>query len=121
MVRRRIAAGGGVVLLIVIILLINGCLKGQKTDALKTYNHEVSVVAQEFDEHVSKPLFSALSGAGSKSALNVQAQGDQPRVQATDLATRVNHLSAPGEMANAQRDLLLPFDLRSEAVTKIAA
>jgi hypothetical protein len=121
MVRRRIAAGVGVVLLIVIILLINGCLKGQKTDALKTYNHEVSLVAQEFDEHVSKPLFSALSGASSKSALNVEVQVDQLRVQATDLATRVKGLSTPGEMANAQRDLLLAFDLRSEAVTKIAA
>jgi hypothetical protein len=121
MVRRRVAAGVGVVLLIVIILLINGCLKGQKTDALKTYNHEVSLVAQEFDEHVAKPLFSALSGAGSKSALNVEVQVDQLRVQASDLAAQVKKLSTPGEMASAQRDLLLAFDLRSEAVTKIAA
>jgi hypothetical protein len=121
MVRRRVAAGVGVVLLIVIILLINGCLKGQKTDALKTYNHEVSLVAQEFDEHVAKPLFSALSGAGSKSALNVEVQVDQLRVQASDLAAQVKKLSTPSEMASAQRDLLLAFDLRSEAVTKIAA
>jgi hypothetical protein len=121
MVRRRVAAGVGVVLLIVIILLINGCLKGQKTDALKTYNHEVSIVAQEFDAHVAKPLFSALSGAGSKSALNVEVQVDQLRVQASDLTAQVKKLSTPGEMASAQRDLLLAFDLRSEAVTKIAA
>jgi hypothetical protein len=121
MVRRRIAAGVGVVLLIIIILLISGCLKGQKTDAMKTYNREVSLVAQEFDEHVAKPLFSALAGAGSKSALNVEVQVDQLRVQATDLTARVKKLSTPGEMAGAQRDLLLAFDLRSEAVTKIAA
>ena len=44
-------------LLIIIILVINGCLKGQKTDALKGYNHDVSLLAQEFDEHVSRPLF----------------------------------------------------------------
>lgn len=121
MVRRRIAAGVGVVLLIIIILVINGCLKGQKTDALKSYNHEVSLLAQEFDEHVSRPLFSALSGAGAKSALNVEVQVDQLRVQAQDLATRVKKLSAPGQLADAQRDLLLAFDLRTEAVTKIAA
>jgi len=121
MVRRRVAAGAGVVLLIVIILLINGCLKGQKTDALKSYNHEVSLLAQEFDEHVSRPLFSALTGAGSKSALNVEVQVDQLRVQAQDLASRVKKLSAPGELSEAQRDLLLLFDLRTEAVTKIAA
>jgi hypothetical protein len=121
MVRRRIAAGGGVVALIVIILLINGCLKGQKTQALKDYNHEVSTLAQEFDEHVSRPLFSALSGASSKSALNVEVQVDQLRVQAQDLASRAKKLSAPGEMSGAQNDLLLVFDLRSEAVTKVAA
>ncbi len=121
MVRRRIAAGVGVVLLIIIILLINGCLKGQKTDALKSYNHEVSLLAQEFDEHVSRPLFSALSGAGGKSALNVEVQVDQLRVQAQELAKRVKALSAPGGLADAQRDLLLAFDLRTEAVTKVAA
>jgi len=121
MVRRRIAAGVGVVLLIIIILVINGCLKGQKTDALKSYNHEVSLLAQEFDEHVSRPLFSALTGAGTKSALNVEVQVDQLRVQAQDLATRVKNLSAPGGLADAQRDLLLAFDLRTEAVAKVAA
>jgi outer membrane murein-binding lipoprotein Lpp len=121
MVRRRVAAGVGVVLLIVIILLINGCLKGQKTDALKTYNHEVSQLAQEFDEHVSRPLFAALTGAGGKSALNVEVQVDQLRVQAQDLAARVKKLSTPGELADAQRDLLLAFDLRTEAVAKVAA
>jgi len=120
MVRRRIAAGVGVVLLIIIILLINGCLKGQKTDALKSYNHEVSLLAQEFDEHVSRPLFSALTGAGSKSALNVEVQVDQLHVPAQELAKRVKGLSAPGGLADAQRDLLLAFDLRTEAVVKVA-
>jgi hypothetical protein len=121
MVRRRIAAGVGVVLLIIIILVINGCLKGQKTDALKSYNHEVSLLAQEFDEHVSRPLFSALSGAGGKSALNVEVQVGGLLVQAQDLAKGVKKLSAPGGLADAQRDLLLAFDLRTEAVAKIAA
>jgi hypothetical protein len=120
MVRRRVAAGVGVVLLILVILLINGCLKGQKTQALKDYNHEVSTVAQEFDEHVSKPLFEALSGARAKSALNVEVQVGQLRVQAQDLATRVTGLSTPGDMSAAQRNLVLAFNLRSEAVAKIA-
>lgn len=120
MVRRRVAAGVAVVLLILIILLINGCLKGQKTQALKDYNHEVSTIAQEFDEHVSKPLFEALTNAGGKSALNVEVQVGQLRVQAQSLATRVKGLKTPGEMSGAQRNLLLAFDLRSEAVAKIA-
>jgi hypothetical protein len=121
MVRRRIAAGVGVVLLILIILLVNGCLKGQKSQALKDYNHEASTLAQQFDERVSRPLFNALTGASGKSALSVEVQVDQLRVQAQDLASRVKKVSAPGEMSAAQNDLLLAFDLRSEAVSKVAA
>jgi len=121
MVRRRIAAGVGVLLLLIIILLVNGCLKGQKTQALKDYNHEVSQVAQEYDEHVSRPLFAALSGAGGKSALNVEVQIDQLRVQAQSLASKVRKLSAPGAMSGAQRNLELAFDLRSEGLVKVAA
>jgi hypothetical protein len=121
MVRRRIAFGVGIVLLILIVLLVNGCLKGQKSQELKDYNREVSTVAQEFDEHVSHPLFEALSGAGSKSALNVEVQVGQLRVEAEDLATRVKDLKTPGAMSGAQNDLLLAFDLRAEAVTKVAA
>ena len=121
MVRRRIALGVGVVVLILIVVLIGSCVKNHNTEELKDYNHEVSTLAQEFDEHVSRPLFSALSDAGGKSALNVEVQINQLRLEAQDLAGRVKKLSAPGQMSGAQNSLLLAFDLRSEAVTKVAA
>jgi hypothetical protein len=121
MVRRRVAVGVGVVLLILIILLINGCLNSEKEQALKNYNRNAGQIVHESDESVTGPLFSALSGAGGKSALNVEVQIDQLRIQAQTLATRAKNLSVPGEMAAAQRDLLLAIDLRAEALTKIAA
>ena len=121
MVRRRVAAVVGVVLLIIIILIVNGCLKGQKTQALKDYNHNVSLLAQESDERVSRPLFAALTNAASKSALSVEVQIDQLRIQAQNLASQAKKLSAPGDMAGAQRNLLLVFDLRAEGLTKVAA
>jgi hypothetical protein len=121
MVRRRVAAGGGVVLLIVIILIVNGCLESQKQQALKDYNRNVSQLARESDEHVSGPLFATLTGAGGKSALNVEVQTDQLRIQAQSLAARARGLSVPGEMAGAQRNLLLTLDLRVEGLTKVAA
>ncbi len=120
MVRRRIAAGVGVVLLIIIILIVNGCLKSQKTQSLKDYNRNVSQLAREFDEKVSRPLFAALTGAGSKSALNVEVQVDQLRIQAQNLTTHAKDLSVPGDMSNAQRNLLQSFDFRVEGLTKIA-
>jgi hypothetical protein len=121
MVRRRVAAGVGVVLLIVIILIINGCLKSEKRQELKTYNGDVSQLARESDENVSRPLFTTLTGAGGKSALNVEVQIDQLRIQAQKLAEHAKSLSVPGDMAAAQRDLLLVFDLRAEGLTKVAA
>jgi len=121
MVRRRVAAGVAVLLLIVIVLLINGCLKSQQQQSLKDYNHAVSLIAQESDTQVSHPLFTALAGASGKPALDVEVQIDQLRIQAQSIASHAKGLSVPGEMAAAQRALLMALDLRVEGMTKIAA
>jgi hypothetical protein len=120
MVRRRVAAGIGVVLLIAIVLIVNGCLKSQKKQALRDYNRNVSQLARESDEQVSRPFFSTLTGASGKSALDGEVQIDQLRIQAQNIATRAKGLSVPGDMDAAQRDLLLALDLRVEGLTKIA-
>lgn len=120
-VRRRAAAGIGVLLLIAIVLIVNGCLKSEKAQALKNYNQSVSQLARESDEQVSHPLFSTLPGAAGKSALSVEEQVDQLRLEAQNLASRARSLSVPSEMTSAQRNLLLALDLRAEGLTKLAA
>jgi hypothetical protein len=121
MVRRLVAVGVAVVLLIVIVLVINGCLKSQQQQSLKDYNHNVSLLAQESDAKVAHPLFAALAGASAKSALDVEVQIDQLRIESQNLAARAKSLSVPGAMAAAQRDLLIALDLRAEAMAKTAA
>jgi len=121
MVRRRIAAGVAVVLLIVIVLVINGCLKSQKQQSLKNYNQSVGTLAQESETQVAQPLFTELTGASSKSAIDVQQQVNQLRMQAQKIAEQARALSVPGEMSEAQRNLLLTLDLRVEGITKLAA
>jgi hypothetical protein len=121
MVRRRFAAGAAVVLLIVIVLVINGCLKSQKQQSLKDYAHQVSALGSESISHVSQPLFTALSSAASKSALDVEVQVDQLRIQAQNQASKAKSLSVPGEMTEAQRNLLNALEFRVEGITKIAA
>ncbi|HEY2283371.1 MAG TPA: hypothetical protein VGH60_07465 [Solirubrobacteraceae bacterium] len=121
MVRRRVAAGVGVVLLIVIVLIVNGCLKSQKTQALKNYTSNVSRIVTASDQQVSQPLFAALSGASSKPALNVETQVNQLHLEAQKQASEAKGLSVPGEMSSAQRDLLLALDLRAEGVEKVAS
>jgi len=121
MVRRRVAAGIAVALLIVIVLIVNGCLKSQKQQALQNYNRDVGQIAQESDAQVTSPFFSTLTNAGSKSALNVEEQIDQLRIEEQSLAARAKGLSVPGDMTAAQRNLLLALDLRVEGLTKIAS
>ena len=50
-----------VVLLIVVVLIVNGCLKSQQKQSLETYNRDASRIAQESEQQVSKPFFSAPS------------------------------------------------------------
>ena len=121
MVRRRVAAGVGVVLLIVIVLVVNGCLKSQQKQSLETYNRDVSRIAQESEQQVSKPFFSELADANSKSALDVENQLDQLHIQAQSQASAAKGLSVPGAMTGAQRDLLLALDFRAEGVAKVAS
>jgi hypothetical protein len=121
MVRRRVAAGAAVVLLVIVVLVINGCLKSQKQQSLKDYNHAVSEIARESDAQVSKPFFTALSGAAGKSAIDVQVQVNQLRVEAEKLASRAKGLSVPGDMKGAQQNLLLTMNFRVEGITKIVA
>jgi hypothetical protein len=119
MVRRLIAAAVAIVLIIVVVLLISGCLKSEKQQSLKTYNHEVGVLAQESEKQVAEPLFVALTNASGKSALDVEQQIDELLTQARSIYNRAKALSVPGEMAAAQQNLLLTFNLRVEGMTKL--
>jgi hypothetical protein len=121
MVRRRVAVVVAVVLLALIVIGIDACLKSKKSGELKDYNNAAAELANEFDSSVSKPLFSTLTGAASKASLNVAVQIGGLRNQAHELAERAKGLSVPGDMAGAQRNLVLAYDLRSEALAKIAA
>ncbi len=61
-----------------------------------------------------------MSGASSKSALDVETQVNQLHLEAEKQATQAKGLSVPAEMDAAQRDLLLVLDLRTEGVEKVA-
>ena len=121
MMRRGLAAAGGVVLVIVIALVVSGCLKSQQKQSLETYNRDVNRIAQESEQQVSKPFFSELTDANSKSTLDVENQLNQLHIQAQSQAADAKSLSVPGAMSGAQRDLLLALDFRAEGVAKVAS
>jgi hypothetical protein len=121
MMRRRLAAGIGVLVVIAIVLIVSAVLKGQKTSALEQYNREVGKVARQSEQEVAKPLFEALVGADGKPAINVHQQVNELHGTAQDLVDHARGISVPGEMAEAQRNLLLSLQMRAEALQKIAA
>ena len=98
MVRRRIAAGVGVVLLIAIVLLVNGCLKRGKQQGLESYNQNVNQIAAQSESQVATPLFSTLSSASGKQALDVKtvlrtegrSHAESNQITAGDFLARFN-------------------------------
>lgn len=120
LVRRRIAAGVAVLLLIVIALVIDSALKSGRESALREYNRSAGEVVGESDQRVSRPLFETLAGASGKSPLDVESNVNGLRETAQQQAMHAKSLSVPSEMSEAQRNLLLVLDLRSEGLAKIA-
>ncbi len=120
MMRRRIAAAVGVVLVIVIVIIASSIIHSQKVSALQSYGTNVNQLARESGGQLSKGLFSSLLRAGSKGPVEVQQQINQLHSQAALLAERASAMSVPGEVAQAQRSVVLALNLRSEALAKIA-
>lgn len=121
MVRRRIAAGVGVLGVIALVLIVSAIIAGQKASALEQYDRELNQLARRSEQRVSKPLFVAITGAGGKQAIDVEQQINELQREAQQVAAHARNISVPGEVAEAQRDLLLALQMRAEALGKISA
>ena len=120
LIRRAVAGGVGLILLILIVLGIRSCVNSQHNDSLRSYAGNVSTIIQASDGQVGHPFFQYLSGAGGKSPLDVEVQVNQYRATAEQQAKQAAGLNVPGEMAGAQRNLLLALDFRAEGLAKVA-
>lgn len=121
MMRRRIAAGVGVLLVIAIVLIVNAIIQGEKTSALEQYNRDANQIGRESRQQVFDPLFAALVGAGGKPEINVDQQINELHSTAQAMLAHARQMSVPGEVAEAQRNLLLALELRAEAVSKVSS
>jgi hypothetical protein len=127
-VRQGVAAG--VILLVVILLVvgIRGCINSQKQRSLRDYNRNVADLIRESDSQVGAPFFQTLGGAtggttpsGTNNTNELQSQINQLRIAADALVTRARRLDAPGDVGKAQTFLVTVFELRRDAIAKIAA
>jgi hypothetical protein len=120
LVRRLVALGAVAVVLVIIIFGFKSCRDSAHKNSLRDYNQNVATIVRDSDEQVGKPLFDLLQSKTEQSPVSQETQINQYRVVAEDQASRARSLSVPGDMAAAQRDLLMTLDFRAEALGAIA-
>ena len=119
MLRRGLALGGGLIVLILIVLGVKGCLDARANRELSDYARNVTQIV-EGTEQTSKHFFSKLSDPGSLSVTDFTAEVNADRSAMDNYASRIDGLSAPGDMGRAQNALELTYELRASAMTEIA-
>ena len=119
MLRRGLALGAGLIVLILLVLGVKGCLDARKNRALTDYARNVTQIVDE-TQQTSKAFFGKLAEPGSLSVTEFVAEVNADRSAMDNYATRVDGLSAPGDMSHAQNALELVYELRGSAMTEIA-
>jgi hypothetical protein len=119
LIRQGVAGLAALIVLVLIILGINSCRGSAHDNALRDYNRDVGTIASESNE-LGGQLFGTLTQQ-SLQPVDQETQVNQLRVRAQQQAQRARDIDTPGDMADAQRNLLLALDLRADAVGKIAS
>jgi CARDB len=119
LLRRGLALGGGLLVLILVVLGVKGCLDARKDRALSDYARNVSQIVEETGQ-TSKGFFARLDEPGSLSVTEFVNQVSADRSAMDGYASRIDGLSAPGDMSHAQNALELVYELRAGAMDNIA-
>jgi hypothetical protein len=117
--RRALALGGGLIVLILIVLGVKGCLDARAHRALTDYARNVTQIVQE-SERTSKSFFGKLEDPGALSVTDFENVVNAEASAVTNQASRVDGLSAPGDMGSAEDGLELVYQLRASAMSEIA-
>ncbi len=119
MLRRLLALGAALVVLILIVLGVKGCLDARARGALSDYARNVEQIVNETNQ-TSKDFFGKLEDPGNLSVTEFTSEIDADRSAMVNYASRINGLSAPGELSSAQKSLEVVYLLRSAAMEQIA-
>jgi CARDB len=119
LLRRGLALGAGLIVAILLVLGVKGCLDARANRALSDYSRNVTQIVDE-TQQTSKAFFGKLSDPGSLSVTEFVAEVNADRSAMDNYVTRIDGLSAPGDMGHAQNALELVYELRGSAMTEIA-
>jgi hypothetical protein len=119
MVRRTIALVGGVILLILFVLLVRGCLDTRKENAIKNYANDSAELVRA-SKLEGDSLFKLLQGeGGTDQATSIINSLNAYRVDSSELVDRANRLDVPGDLNDAQSELVEVLELRRDGFADI--
>jgi len=118
LVRRLMALGVGVVVLILLVFGVRGCLNARKERAFENYTRDLGALTSE-SKQLSTQFFSRLQNPKNLSALQIRTEIQGDRGAADGLVARAQRLDPPGELSNAQKQVLLTFELRRDGLAGV--
>lgn len=102
------------------VLLVRGCLDARKQRSFENYLRDLSSVVST-SQQLSASFFQRLNDPQDASKIQFQQQIGSARGTGEDLLRRIEGLDAPDELAEAQSDLVVAFELRRDALADVAA
>lgn len=119
LMRRGLALGLGLIIVILLVLGAKGCLDARKNRSLEGYANNVTQIVNETNT-LSKSFFGRLDDPGDLSVTEFTSEIESDRGAMDGFLSRVEKLSTPGDMSEAQDTLTLVYQLRSGAMNTIA-
>lgn len=120
MARRLGAVAAGVLILVLLVLAIRGCLNARKERAFENYARDLSTLVQQ-SQQISEGFFARFSDPQNSSELRFETDIRADRSAADGVTSRAESLDPPGELSNAQDDVVEAFQLRADGLGKVAA
>jgi len=117
--RRLMALAIGVLVIILVVLGIRGCLDARKERGFENYVRDLASITTEAQQ-LSSEFFQRLQDPGDLTELSLKAEVSADRGTAQNLLDRVNGLDTPDELAAAQGELELAYELRRDGIGGVA-
>jgi hypothetical protein len=119
MMRRTIALVGGLIVLILVILGVRGCLNARQEQAIEDYATDSAELLRESKEEGDQ-FFALLQGeGGADQATTIINTLNGFRATSATRVDRARDLDVPGDLKDAQNELLEILELRAEGFADV--
>lgn len=119
-IRQGLAVGALLVVLILIVLGVHSCSVSATNTALRSYSDSVNSLISSSNQ-TGQQFFSLLSGAsGSSNTTTLQSRVEATRIDAAHQLQRAENLNPPGQLAQAQQNLVQAMRMRRDGIANVA-